>query len=107
MRTLIHRLRRRDRGQALVEFGLVLPILLLLIFGLVDLGRAVYAQNALSEAAVTERGGDRSQARAGSDIPGIEDYTESRIASVPGVTATAECITTNIVGCSPDERPSG
>ena len=51
MRGLLHRLRRRDRGQALVEFGLVLPILLLLIFGLVDLGRAVYAQNALSEAA--------------------------------------------------------
>jgi Flp pilus assembly protein TadG len=48
MRRLFRRHREADRGQALVEFGLVLPLLLLLIFGLVDLGRAVYAQNALS-----------------------------------------------------------
>ena len=81
----------------------MLPILLLLIFGLVDLGRAVYAQNALSEAARDGARWGSVQARAGADIPGIEDYTESRIDAVPGVTATAECITTNVFGCSPND----
>jgi Flp pilus assembly protein TadG len=43
--------RARGRGQALVEFALVLPLILLLIFGAVDFGRAIYAYNSMSEAA--------------------------------------------------------
>lgn len=42
---------RSDRGQALVEFALVLPLLILLMVGLFDLGRAVYADSTLSNAA--------------------------------------------------------
>jgi Flp pilus assembly protein TadG len=42
---------RTGRGQGLVEFALVLPIILLLIFGAVDLGRAVYAYNTIANAA--------------------------------------------------------
>jgi Flp pilus assembly protein TadG len=42
---------RADRGQSLVEFALLAPILILLIFALFDLGRAVYAWNAVSNAA--------------------------------------------------------
>lgn len=46
-------IRRRDhsRGQALVEFGLILPIFLLVLFGLFDLGRAVFAYNTIQNAA--------------------------------------------------------
>jgi Flp pilus assembly protein TadG len=33
--------RADDRGQAMVEFALVLPLLLLLIFGIFDFGRAI------------------------------------------------------------------
>ncbi len=43
--------KRRTRGQALVEFALVIPMFLLLIFGIVDLGRYVYTNNALNQAA--------------------------------------------------------
>lgn len=39
------------RGQALVEFALVIPVFLLLIMGIVDLGRAVYANNTVNNAA--------------------------------------------------------
>ena len=46
-----HRPRRRGRGQALVEFALVLPILLLIILGVVDFGRAVYGFNTIGNAA--------------------------------------------------------
>jgi Flp pilus assembly protein TadG len=44
--------RRRDgRGQGLVEFALVFPLIILIIFGIFDLGRAVYAYNTLANAA--------------------------------------------------------
>jgi len=45
------RSRRRRRGQALVEFALVVPILLLLLIALFDVGRAVFAYNTLTNAA--------------------------------------------------------
>ena len=41
----------RERGQALVEFALVLPILILLLVGIFDFGRAVYAFNTVNNAA--------------------------------------------------------
>ena len=43
--------RRGDRGQALVEFALVLPVFLLVFFGLLDMGRYVYLRSVLSQAA--------------------------------------------------------
>lgn len=42
---------RRSRGQALVEFALVFPVIVLLIFGFIDVGRAVLAYNTLTSAA--------------------------------------------------------
>jgi Flp pilus assembly protein TadG len=41
----------RDRGAAAVEFALLLPLLTLLIFGIVDFGRALNAQITLTQAA--------------------------------------------------------
>jgi Flp pilus assembly protein TadG len=43
--------RRRARGQALVVFALVVPLLILIFMGLFDAGRAVFAWNTLSNAA--------------------------------------------------------
>jgi Flp pilus assembly protein TadG len=40
-----------DRGAAAVEFALVLPILLLVMCGIVDFGRALHAQVVLTQAA--------------------------------------------------------
>ncbi|MCX7825359.1 MAG: pilus assembly protein [Verrucomicrobiae bacterium] len=39
------------RGQALVEFAIGLTVLLLLVFGVVDLGRAVFAYNSIAHCA--------------------------------------------------------
>lgn len=41
----------RSAGQALVEFALILPILLLLTVGLIDAARAILAYNSVSNAA--------------------------------------------------------
>lgn len=40
-----------SKGQALVEFALVMPVIVLMIFGLVDVGRAVFTYNTLSQSA--------------------------------------------------------
>ena len=42
---------RRQRGQTLVEFALIVPIFALLLFALLDFGRVVYVQNTITQAA--------------------------------------------------------
>ena len=42
---------RRERGAALVEFAIVVPLLLLLVFGAMDIGRLYFIQVSMSEAA--------------------------------------------------------
>jgi hypothetical protein len=44
-------MQRSERGQSLVEFALILPILVLLLVGILDFGRAVYAFNTVNNAA--------------------------------------------------------
>jgi len=54
MSRIVGRARRgthRSRGQGLVEFALVLPIMLFLFMILFDFGRAVYAYSTVSDAA--------------------------------------------------------
>ena len=63
---------RRPLGQALVEFALVLPVFLLIVFGIIDVGRYVYMNNAFNQAA-------REAARYGS----VEQWSYSCPASVP------------------------
>lgn len=49
-RVVVRRARNTELGQSLVEFSLVLPFLLLLLFAIVDFGRAFYTWNTLSNA---------------------------------------------------------
>lgn len=48
---ILDRLRPRSRGQALVEFALILPIFLLLALAAIDLGRVFYSQITVTNAA--------------------------------------------------------
>jgi hypothetical protein len=41
----------RERGQALAEFAVILPVFALLVFGLLEAGRMVHADSALAQAA--------------------------------------------------------
>jgi Flp pilus assembly protein TadG len=45
------RLKRDDRGAAMVEFAIVLPVLLLILLGIIEFGRAYNAQVSIQAAA--------------------------------------------------------
>ena len=51
MSVLRRLLRPRSRGQALVEFAFVFPVIALMTFAFIDIGRAVFALNTLNESA--------------------------------------------------------
>ena len=42
---------RRERGQDLIEFALVLPILALLMFGIIEFGIVMFSYNTIGDAA--------------------------------------------------------
>jgi len=50
-KSLLSRLIRSSSGQSLVEFGMVLPFLLVIGFAVTEFGRALWTQNVLTEAA--------------------------------------------------------
>ncbi|GAA2529940.1 TadE/TadG family type IV pilus assembly protein [Pilimelia columellifera] len=58
-----------DRGAAAVEMALVLPLLLLMLFGIIDFGRMFNAQIALTEAA---REGARAESLGAAGAARIE-----------------------------------
>ncbi len=102
---------RRASGQSLVEFALVFPIFLLLLFGLIDIGRFVYTANALNEAA---REGARfgsvaawSQSCGGTREACVQAEALHRLAAVPGATVTASCLRTPIAGGTPVAASGG
>jgi Flp pilus assembly protein TadG len=69
----------KSRGQALLEFALVIPIFLLIMVALFDLGRAVFAYNTLTNAA-----------REGARLAIVNQYQPSIIARAKSQTAIIE-----------------
>jgi len=67
------------RGQALLEFALVLPIFILLLVAIFDLGRAAFAYNTLTNAA-----------REGARIAIVNQYKPSIVAHAKQQTAIVE-----------------
>jgi Flp pilus assembly protein TadG len=48
---MVQGLRRRDSGQDMVEYAIVLPLLLMLVLGIMEFAVIIYSYNALSNAA--------------------------------------------------------
>lgn len=96
----------RTRGQSLVEFALAFPIFILLIFGLIDLGRAVFVSNSLAEAAREGARYGSVQARAWDDArrTDVEDWILDQLQGVPDATAEVDCTPTRPgFGCTVDD----
>ena len=94
---------KKPKGQSLVEFAIMLPILLLLILGVFDLGRVIYYYSAIANAA-------REGARFGVVLePGsaseasVEGFTLSRAIGVDPVVNATYTIRTEIAGSEVNE----
>ena len=90
---------RGERGAAAVEFALVLPVLLLLLFGIVTASQAFQAQARLSAAA-----------REGARVMALDGTTTAATAAVRGAAGdlalTDSAITFSRVSC-PSTAPTG
>lgn len=80
--------RDSQRSQALIEFALISPVLLLLLFGIVDIGRAVFYYDAVNHAA---REGARVAVRASSPLPSNADVLAAVTAQLLGAPVTEPC----------------
>jgi hypothetical protein len=79
---------RGQRSQALIEFALVSPVLLLLLFGIIDLGRAIFYYDTLKHAASE---GARTAVRASNALPTNADVLNAVRGQMQGVPVTAPC----------------
>jgi hypothetical protein len=95
------RTHRGQRSQALIEFALVSPVLLLLLFGIVDIGRAIFYYDTLNHAA---REGARSAIRASSQLPTNADVLATVTAQMVGVPVTAPCPQGPITSATPPDN---
>jgi Flp pilus assembly protein TadG len=74
--------RRLGRGQGLVEFAIILPVAVMVLLGLVDLARAVYAYNTLAQSA-------RQASRMAVVNQNVTNVTNVAIQSAPTLGLTA------------------
>ena len=96
--------RRRDAGASAVEMAIVLPLLALLVFGIIDFGRALNAQIQISQAA---REGVRLAALAGGGAYSTADVN-ARVAQAapnPGFGGTPASVSPAPVMC-PTNAPA-
>jgi Flp pilus assembly protein TadG len=82
--------RRAERGTALIEFALVLPLLLVMTVAAVDFGRAFFVKNVVAQAA---REGVRLRAVSSSADSSLVRARVLRVANASNVTVTTLAIT--------------
>src|SRR5262245_30316943 len=88
--------RRSDRGAAAIELALILPILLVMIFGVIDFGRVINTQMTLTEAsreaaralAFGQTPLTRAQQVTGTTDTQLVSTTACPASATPGSTAT-------------------
>jgi Flp pilus assembly protein TadG len=94
----------RQRGQALTEFALVIPLLFLMVVAILDVGRVVYINNALAEGARegARWGAVQGRASTPTGLSSVADEVRGRMAAVPApsVTVTCERLITSTTECS-------
>lgn len=90
----------RERGATAVEFALVLPILLVLVIGIIEFGRAYHVQTTLSNAA-----------RDGARVMALQDSATAARAtakdSASGLSLTDSMIAVTPTRCASDMAAPG
>jgi len=80
---------RGNRGQSMIEFALVLPLLLAILFGITEFGRAWMTANILTSAA---REGARLAVVTGPDVAAVTTRVTD-VCTAAGVTPTQITVT--------------
>ena len=75
-----------NRGQSLAEFAIVLPVLLILVLGSIDLGRLFFAYISITNAARIGAQYASTSPNASTDVTGIRD---AAVADTNGLTDTS------------------
>ena len=88
-------------SQALIEFALISPVLLLLLFGILDIGRAVFYYDTLGHAA---REGARAAVQAPDRLPTNANVLAIVIAQLGGIQASAPCPQGPITSATPPDN---
>ncbi len=90
-----------ERSQALIEFALVSPVLLLLLFGIIDIGRAIFYYDTINHAA---REGARVAVRASNQLPTNADVLAAVSGQMLGAPVAAPCPQGPISGATPPDN---
>lgn len=90
-----------QRSQALIEFALVSPVLLLLLFGIIDIGRAIFYYDTLNHAA---REGARTAVRASGQLPSNSDVLATVTTQMIGAPVTAPCPQGPVTSATPPDN---
>ena len=88
-------MKRSERGQSLVEMALVLPMVMLIMIGVFDLGRIVWINNNLSDGA---RQGARQAAVSPADCAAIDEAVRTATLGQDLATFTVEYVAVNTLG---------
>lgn len=90
--------REGERSQALIEFALISPVLLLLVFGIIDIGRAVFYYDTIAHAA---REGAREAIGASSPLPTDASVLTAVQQQLVGAPVSAPCPQGPITSATP------
>lgn len=93
MTRLLKGLRRSDRGGAMVELAVILPVLVLLVVGVVDYGRAFYTSVTVANAARAGAEWGAQSPEFQLDFAGMENFgkQDGQDAAPLDLTATRYC----------------
>ncbi len=86
----VTRFARDEGGAALVEFAIIATVLMILMFGIIDFGRALYTKNSLTNAA---REGGRYSAvllNPAANLTAIQDTVIAHMSPLGGATLTRD-----------------
>ncbi len=104
MRRLMYRLRRSERGASAVEFAMILPILIVLVVGIAEFGRAFQVKSTLAAAAregVRTMALQNNQSAARATVENVASslnpaVTDAQITITPASCPTSYPTTTNV-----------
>lgn len=100
---------RGERGQALIEAAVTLPLLLLILFGAVEFAMASYASIEVSNAALAGAKYGAQNAAAAGDLTGIQNAAANDAPNITlGTTSTSHaciCSNGNSSTCLPTDCP--